>query len=220
MDIADSYEIDSVSRKSDVAEEVFQILKEICMEKEIPFTHKCLIENCQVDHSIICCMLSSDSESAKESPEESPRNITSTPNQPELSQKLLSKIMEDFRTEDGNLANYGDHNAMIKPNSEIPESAEWEQFMELASNPSSRSFSHFQDNHEHGSFLGSIVGNSGSTPCSGNVSLRLTSCNTSSRSFAFPTLASEWNCSPIRMVKAERKGYRKFRKIFSLCCKF
>lgn len=56
----------------------------------------------------------------------------------------------------------------------------------------------------------------------GNISLRSDSSATSARSFAFPVLQSEWNSSPVRMAKAERRHYRKHRgwRQSLLCCKF
>uniref|UniRef100_A0ACD5UB47 Uncharacterized protein n=3 Tax=Avena sativa TaxID=4498 RepID=A0ACD5UB47_AVESA len=53
----------------------------------------------------------------------------------------------------------------------------------------------------------------------GNTSLRSDSSTTSTRSFAFPVLQTEWNSSPVKMAKADRRrdrgwGYR------VLCCKF
>ncbi|KAG7029588.1 hypothetical protein SDJN02_07928, partial [Cucurbita argyrosperma subsp. argyrosperma] len=56
----------------------------------------------------------------------------------------------------------------------------------------------------------------------GSVSLRSESSTTSTRSFAFPILQSEWNSSPVKMVKAERRHYRKYRgwREGLLCCRF
>ncbi|KAK4263647.1 hypothetical protein QN277_029034 [Acacia crassicarpa] len=59
-------------------------------------------------------------------------------------------------------------------------------------------------------------------PYSGSISLRSDSSTTSTRSFAFPQLQSEWNCSPVRMAKADRRHYRKHRgwRQGLLCCRF
>ncbi|RDX96625.1 hypothetical protein CR513_20683, partial [Mucuna pruriens] len=51
---------------------------------------------------------------------------------------------------------------------------------------------------------------SGPVPYSGSISLRSDSSTTSTRSFAFPIIQSEWNSSPVRMAKADRK-FRKRR---------
>ncbi|KAB2600626.1 hypothetical protein D8674_037280 [Pyrus ussuriensis x Pyrus communis] len=50
-----------------------------------------------------------------------------------------------------------------------------------------------------------------SGPYSGNVSLRSESSTTSARSFAFPVLQPEWNSSPVRMAKADRRHLQKHR---------
>ncbi|RZC28775.1 hypothetical protein D0Y65_000660, partial [Glycine soja] len=64
---------------------------------------------------------------------------------------------------------------------------------------------------------------SGPVPYSGSISLRSDSSTTSTRSFAFPIIQSEWNSSPVRMAKADRKHFRKQRWCWRdgfLCCKF
>ncbi|KAL5553801.1 hypothetical protein UlMin_041202 [Ulmus minor] len=62
---------------------------------------------------------------------------------------------------------------------------------------------------------------SGPIPYSGSISLRSDSSTTSTRSFAFPVLQTEWNSSPVRMAKADRR-FRKHSgwKHGLLCCKF
>ncbi|XP_022944916.1 uncharacterized protein LOC111449304 [Cucurbita moschata] len=57
---------------------------------------------------------------------------------------------------------------------------------------------------------------------SGSISIRSDSSTTSTRSFAFPVLQPEWNSSPVRMAKADRKHLRKHRcwKKSILCCRF
>ncbi|KAF7009569.1 hypothetical protein CFC21_024087 [Triticum aestivum] len=56
----------------------------------------------------------------------------------------------------------------------------------------------------------------------GNTSLRSDSSTTSTRSFAFPVLQTEWNSSPVRMAKADRRRFRRDRGwgFRVLCCKF
>ncbi|SPT18699.1 unnamed protein product [Triticum aestivum] len=56
----------------------------------------------------------------------------------------------------------------------------------------------------------------------GNTSLRSDSSTTSTRSFAFPVLQTEWNSSPVRMAKADRRRFRRDRGwgYRVLCCKF
>ncbi|CAN6275960.1 unnamed protein product [Urochloa humidicola] len=63
---------------------------------------------------------------------------------------------------------------------------------------------------------------SGHIPYSGNISLRSESSTTSTRSFAFPVLQNEWNSSPVKMAKADRRHMREDRGwgYRILCCKF
>ncbi|XWS23050.1 hypothetical protein CRYUN_Cryun29cG0088400 [Craigia yunnanensis] len=67
-----------------------------------------------------------------------------------------------------------------------------------------------------------LISYSGPIAYSGNLSLRSDSSTTSTRSFAFPILQSEWNSSPVRMAKADRRHYRKHRgwRQGLLCCRF
>ncbi|XP_041013224.1 uncharacterized protein LOC121256481 isoform X2 [Juglans microcarpa x Juglans regia] len=70
--------------------------------------------------------------------------------------------------------------------------------------------------------LSSLINYSGPMGYSGSISLRSDSSTTSTRSFAFPILQSEWNSSPVRMAKADRRHFRKHRcwRQGLLCCKF
>ncbi|KAJ9554142.1 hypothetical protein OSB04_018187 [Centaurea solstitialis] len=52
---------------------------------------------------------------------------------------------------------------------------------------------------------------SGPIPFSGSISIRSDSSTTSTRSFAFPVLQTEWNSSPVRMAKADRRRLQKHR---------
>ncbi|KAL4384456.1 hypothetical protein GQ457_15G004500 [Hibiscus cannabinus] len=67
-----------------------------------------------------------------------------------------------------------------------------------------------------------LITYSGPIAYSGNLSLRSDSSATSTRSFAFPTLQPEWDSSPVRMAKADRRHYRKHRgwRQGILCCRF
>ncbi|KAE9595691.1 hypothetical protein Lalb_Chr17g0341461 [Lupinus albus] len=73
----------------------------------------------------------------------------------------------------------------------------------------------------HGS---SRIHYSGPVPYSGSISLRSESSTTSTRSFAFPVVPSEWNSSPVRMAKPDKSNYRKHRSwrqgLGLLCCRF
>lgn len=66
--------------------------------------------------------------------------------------------------------------------------------------------------------MAGLITYSGPMTYSGNVSLRSDSSTTSTRSFAFPIIQSEWNSSPIRMAKADRR-HRGWRQGL-LCCRF
>ncbi|XP_061351996.1 uncharacterized protein LOC133296970 [Gastrolobium bilobum] len=70
--------------------------------------------------------------------------------------------------------------------------------------------------------VSSRISYSGPVPYSGSISLRSDSSTTSTRSFAFPVLQSEWNSSPVRMAKADRSHCRKHRgwRQGLLCCRF
>lgn len=85
---------------------------------------------------------------------------------------------------------------------------------------------HFDDGEAsfsavRGPLSGSIT-YSGPISYSGSVSLRSESSTTSTRSFAFPVLQNEWNSSPVRMAKAERRRLSKHKgwKQGLLCCRF
>ncbi|KAK9276516.1 hypothetical protein L1049_006050 [Liquidambar formosana] len=70
--------------------------------------------------------------------------------------------------------------------------------------------------------LSGLITYSGPIAYSGSLSLRSDSSTTSTRSFAFPILQSEWNSSPVRMAKADRRNFRKHRgwRQGLLCCRF
>ncbi|KAI4386426.1 hypothetical protein MLD38_004358 [Melastoma candidum] len=85
------------------------------------------------------------------------------------------------------------------------------------------------DRHGHGessfSYAGPVSGSvtySGPIAFSGSLSVRSDSSTTSTRSFAFPILHNEWNSSPVRMAKGDRRHLRKHRgwRYGILCCRF
>uniref|UniRef100_A0A1D1YBG2 Uncharacterized protein n=1 Tax=Anthurium amnicola TaxID=1678845 RepID=A0A1D1YBG2_9ARAE len=93
--------------------------------------------------------------------------------------------------------------------------------------PSASSRSSLNPGHADTNFLGSAslsgqIAYSGQIPYSGSISLRSDSSTTSTRSFAFPILQSEWNSSPVKMAKADRRHFRKSQGWRSglLCCRF
>ncbi|CAH8387542.1 unnamed protein product [Eruca vesicaria subsp. sativa] len=53
---------------------------------------------------------------------------------------------------------------------------------------------------------------------SGSLSVRSDASTTSGRSFAFPVLQSEWNSSPVRMAKPEKRRHKGWKQIL-LCCR-
>uniref|UniRef100_A0A7N0UJL9 Uncharacterized protein n=1 Tax=Kalanchoe fedtschenkoi TaxID=63787 RepID=A0A7N0UJL9_KALFE len=67
-----------------------------------------------------------------------------------------------------------------------------------------------------------LVSYSGQIPLSGSVSLRSESSAASNRSFAFPVLQTEWNTSPVKMAKGDRRQLRKHNgwRHALLCCNF
>ncbi|XP_073010705.1 uncharacterized protein [Typha latifolia] len=82
-------------------------------------------------------------------------------------------------------------------------------------------------NHGDMNFSGHIISSgpitsSGYIPYSGSISLRSDSSTTSTRSFAFPILQTEWNCSPVKMAKSDRRHFRKQRgwRMVLRCCRF
>ncbi|CAN8266585.1 unnamed protein product [Cochlearia groenlandica] len=60
---------------------------------------------------------------------------------------------------------------------------------------------------------------SGPIAYSGSLSVRSDASTTSGRSFAFPILQSEWNSSPVRMAKADKRRHKGWRHTL-LCCRF
>lgn len=70
--------------------------------------------------------------------------------------------------------------------------------------------------------VSSLITYSGPIAYSGNLSLRSDGSTTSTRSFAFPVLHNEWNSSPVRMAKADRRIFRRHRgwRHGLLCCRF
>lgn len=67
-----------------------------------------------------------------------------------------------------------------------------------------------------------LITYTGSIANSCNTSLRSDSSATSTRSFAFPILNAEWNSSPIRMAKGDKRLLRKHKgwRNGLLCCRF
>ncbi|XP_048228918.1 uncharacterized protein LOC8264664 isoform X2 [Ricinus communis] len=83
-------------------------------------------------------------------------------------------------------------------------------------------YSHGESSFSAAGPLSGLISYSGPIAYSGSLSLRSDSSTTSTRSFAFPILQSEWNSSPVRMAKADRRHFRKHRSWRQglLCCRF
>ncbi|KAJ8529163.1 hypothetical protein K7X08_035998 [Anisodus acutangulus] len=81
---------------------------------------------------------------------------------------------------------------------------------------------HFADGEASFSALGPDIIYSGRMSYSESISLGSDSSTTSTGSFAFPILQSEWNSSPVRMGQAECRHFRKHRRWRQgmLCCRF
>ncbi|KAG6399932.1 hypothetical protein SASPL_141418 [Salvia splendens] len=79
-----------------------------------------------------------------------------------------------------------------------------------------------QDMGETSFSAASMITYAGPIAYSGSVSHRSDGSTTSGKSFAFPVLQSEWNSSPVRMAKADGRGFRKHKGWRSglLCCRF
>ncbi|KAI4302191.1 hypothetical protein MLD38_037972 [Melastoma candidum] len=96
---------------------------------------------------------------------------------------------------------------------------------------STRQLESLGDRRDHGDSCSSYAGPipisgsvtySGPIAFSGSLSLRSDSSTTSTRSFAFPVLQNDWNSSPVRMGKGNRRLLQKNRgwRYGLLCCRF
>ncbi|XP_058112471.1 uncharacterized protein LOC131255698 [Magnolia sinica] len=86
---------------------------------------------------------------------------------------------------------------------------------------SSRSF-FIQHGLGESSSVSGPIAFSGPVAYSGSISLRSDSSTASAQSFAFPVIHSEWNSSPVKMAKADRRQIRKHRgwRVAFFCCRF
>ncbi|KAJ0965328.1 hypothetical protein J5N97_026466 [Dioscorea zingiberensis] len=87
-----------------------------------------------------------------------------------------------------------------------------------AATASGRTLFVHHNREDSGFSLSEPIVSSGRVPFSGSISHRSDSSTTSARSFAFPILQSEWNSSPVKMAKADRRRLRKHR--WFSCCRF
>lgn len=241
----------------------FQIVKDICIDKEIPYKNKILVENCNLRHNSIYCPLIEETDDGVASKlNRSKRSLFLEQYDSENLMKEaevdmdakndtgVGKLMqiEESDTNHSCSLSKGDkegqhfNKGLVKEASECDSSKEdMEELLETTicetKNKPGLEDEMLQGSkvltqgpvieHEHKNLIFSAVGPvsgriaySGPVAYSGSVSLRSNSSTASSRSFAFPILSTDWNSSPVRMVKAERKGkYRSWRRRL-LCCKF
>ncbi|XP_077221883.1 uncharacterized protein LOC143855694 [Tasmannia lanceolata] len=123
--------------------------------------------------------------------------------------------------------------SVMSGSGEVTESANWQQSGRSLSGlenevpdsltGSSRSF-FIQHGYGEPSFSG-IRSDSGAivnTGSMGSISLRSDISTASTGSFAFPVLQSEWDTSPVKMVKGDRRKPRKNRGCWAalFCCRF
>uniref|UniRef100_A0A2P2KU48 Uncharacterized protein LOC105640684 isoform X3 n=2 Tax=Rhizophora mucronata TaxID=61149 RepID=A0A2P2KU48_RHIMU len=109
----------------------------------------------------------------------------------------------------------------------VSEPSETQNLLRLEDSDTKPISGRFQHSQGESSFsaagpLSGLITYSGSIAYSGSLSHRSDSSNTSARSFAFPILRSEWNSSPVRMAKADKRFGQKYKgwKKCLFCCKF
>ncbi|KAI8543145.1 hypothetical protein RHMOL_Rhmol08G0194900 [Rhododendron molle] len=228
-------------------ESEYQIVKDICIDREIPSPARCSVENCELDHSIISCLLNSDIETDVKSTEKALTRVSSISNSSDFLSEHVKHCdsNEDSTCSrfplvaelDAQISNSNGDGVEPKYNKvpiegSISTATESDQ-VEARSftydcgpslstiNTGNKEIPGITEDHEQSSYAapGPVLG---PITKSGSVSFRSNSCN-STRSFTFPVLAWEWNDSPERMLEAKRKVFKKHRRwksVVSLCCKF
>ncbi|KAF3438012.1 hypothetical protein FNV43_RR20768 [Rhamnella rubrinervis] len=234
-------------------ESCYHFVKEICFDKEMPSQPKCFVENCELDHNTISCLLNSDAECKTEPAVNilQPSSPISNGYKPEgevdvdakddisvdhftkqivpesllLVRKVQKAVLADTMvpsTTEETEEDIKTRKASISSTEELPPHNPDCQVVAPETDQDGIFQQCFGESSFHGAcpFSGPISF-SGPILSSRSISHRSNS-TTSSRSFAFPILASEWNGSPVRMVKADRPPLRKQRgwRICFLCCKF
>ncbi|XP_022733309.1 kinesin-related protein 8-like [Durio zibethinus] len=145
---------------------------------------------------------------------------------------LVNEVSSDSKLETGSITVDYDSSAPTSSKDECPHNLDHGP-LETGSTPKLEDTADqpFSNNLQRGngesSFSASgpvtgLISYSGPIAYSGSLSLRSDSSTTSTRSFAFPILQSEWNSSPVRMAKADRRHYQKHRcwRQGLLCCRF
>ncbi|XP_062116841.1 uncharacterized protein LOC133830785 isoform X2 [Humulus lupulus] len=285
-------------------ESSYHFVKDMCIDKKLPCKEKSFVENCELEHKIISCVLESDADRKSKPLEQAMKPLSSSITKeskptdeddhgdkgtkqhgftnlvtegldsspsdgisihkaikeivPEL-QLVVQKVQKSALTSPPTVDNNkdtsqtssvtipkevksgrnscdSDFSVATIIGAEEPslgadchqEPAETEHTTTSHENEISESFTepspvHQQYCNEEPTHLAGLMSHHVSASTSfRSISLRSSSSATSSRSFAFPILAAEWNGSPEKMVKPEKRQLKKRRgKCFSfLCCKF
>ncbi|CAB4311579.1 unnamed protein product [Prunus armeniaca] len=249
----------------------YQCFKDICIDKEVPSQEKYLVENCELDHSRIACILDSDLDSSSESIGETLDSESSASTEHDTDKDVNEQCgSKNLKTEDDKYFGESDDHSTKKTVSETllivrqgPNNAVLANSMVLSKSQaiddnSRTSKASVRSDLDDASSLGKLngiitiddgreevtqsaechppdIGNmfrpdssedgmSASEPCSGllalsggipscgSISLRSNSSTTSSQSFAFPILSSEWNGSPARMGKADPRQLQRHHR--------
>ncbi|KAK2663439.1 hypothetical protein Ddye_002013 [Dipteronia dyeriana] len=253
----------------------YEFVKDIFMDPEVvpSLMKRCLVDNCELDHNNISCMLNSVVDINSDSTSETLESVSNDSCKDVIKkcgsvnlvmehdsdakgyilhncsiEKIVPKthLVGEVPGREADLSNYmvsvSSATEVINDNSSTSEMEEWQQnadfkqFLETESTSKKPQDSTFGsliinsstesivDQNVNGESADSFSAGSLSchTPYSESISLRSNSSSASSRSFAFPILPPEWNGSPVRMVKPDRRQMIKHRnrRMSFLCCQF
>ncbi|XAR51249.1 hypothetical protein NMG60_11005819 [Bertholletia excelsa] len=168
------------------------VVKDICMDREIPLQNKCSVEDCELDHGVITCLLNLDVDTDCKSTKDdiikdAVQKLTGDVGEEKYHKVSISEVISATEAR----CSIGHDNGGIKSMTHDPLSS-------------------------------SSIAYSGPISHSGSISFRSNSSSNSTRSFAFPILSTDWNGSPVRMVESKGRHLKKHRRrgIGFLCCKF
>ncbi|MBA0702193.1 hypothetical protein Goari_020420, partial [Gossypium aridum] len=151
---------------------------------------------------------------------------------PVTSSSLVNEVSDDSKLAARNIAFGFDSSALTSSKDEGCDNLDREaletghtpKLEDIADQPSSNNLQcgNGESSFSAAGLVTGLISYSGPIAYSGSLSHRSDSSTTSTRSFAFPILQSEWNSSPVRMAKADRRHYRKHRgwRQGLLCCRF
>ncbi|MBA0711353.1 hypothetical protein Golax_010547, partial [Gossypium laxum] len=151
---------------------------------------------------------------------------------PVTSSSLVNEVSDDSKLAARNIAFGFDSSALTSSKDEgchnldreALETGHTPKLEDIADQPSSNNLQcgNGESSFSAAGLVTGLISYSGPIAYSGSLSHRSDSSTTSTRSFAFPILQSEWNSSPVRMAKADRRHYRKHRgwRQGLLCCRF